>query len=166
MIVKMGWVVLSEKVTSCSVNDFFAGVDVWLKKPQVVNRRLLGAVILREHVLELSLQGTSDPPGGEWLWAYRLHRELGETTKQGSQLSGRTSEHSDSAISSRDVGEVPSGSPTDEGGVTCLVRELLPKMRSVLPKEDAIFLGNQPVVCDFIGLAVCTSLLHDVWHDF
>ena len=155
----MGWVVLSKEVTSCSVDDFFAGVDVWLKKPQVVNRRLLGAVILREHVL--SSQGRTSDPGDEWLWGYQLHRELGESTKQESQLSGRTSEHSNSTISSRDVGEVVSGSPADEGGVTCLVRELLPKRRSILPKEDAIFLGNERVVCDFIGLT-CLYKFTDV----
>lgn len=142
----MGWVVLSEEVTSCSVEDFFSGVDVWLRRPQVINRRLLGAVILREHVL--SSQGTSDP-GGEWLWAYQLHRELGESTRQGNQLSDRTSEHSDSVISGQEVGEVVSGSPADEVCATCLVRELLPKMRSVPPKEDVIFLGNECVLCDF-----------------
>lgn len=147
----MGWVVLSEEVTSCSVEDFFSGVDVWLRRPQVVNRRLLGAVILREHVL--SSQGTCDPEG-QWVWAYQLHKELGESIKQGNQLSDSTSEHSDSVISGEEVGEVVSSSPADEGCVTCLVRELLPKMRSVPPKEDAIFLGNECVFCDFIGLAV------------
>ena len=138
----MGWVVLSEEVTSCSVEDFFSGVDVWLRRPQVVNRRLLGAVILREHVL--SSQGTCDHEG-QWVWAYQLHKELGESIKQGNQLSDSASEHSDSVISGEEVGEVVSGSPADEGCVTCLVRELLPKMRSVPPKEDAIFLGNECV---------------------
>ena len=117
----------------------------------MVNRRLLGAVILREHVL--SSQGTCDHEG-QWVWAYQLHKELGESIKQGNQLSDRTSEHSDSVISGEEVGEVVSSSPADEGCVTCLVRELLPKMRSVPPKEDAIFLGNECVFCDFIGLAV------------
>ena len=117
----------------------------------MVNRRLLGAVILREHVL--SSQGTSDPEG-QWMWAYQLHKELRESIKQGNQLSDRTSEHSDSIISGEEVGEVVSGPPADERCVTCLVRELLPKMRSVPPKEDAIFLGNEYVFCDFIGLAV------------
>jgi len=42
----MAWTVLSTADASCSVEDFFAGVDVWMKRPQVVNRRLLGAIIL------------------------------------------------------------------------------------------------------------------------
>lgn len=32
--------------TNCSASEFLSGVDVWVKRPQVVNKRLLGAVIL------------------------------------------------------------------------------------------------------------------------
>ena len=32
--------------TTCSAEDFLSGVEVWVTRPQVVNRRLLGAVIV------------------------------------------------------------------------------------------------------------------------
>ena len=32
--------------TSCSAANFLSGVEVWLKRPQVINRRLLGAVLM------------------------------------------------------------------------------------------------------------------------
>lgn len=45
---KMSWTSLYEHAASCSVEDFYSGVDVWLKRPNVVNKRLLGAVIVAE----------------------------------------------------------------------------------------------------------------------
>ena len=33
--------------TSCGTEDFLSGLEVWLKRPQVVNRRLLGAVLVK-----------------------------------------------------------------------------------------------------------------------
>ena len=44
----MSWISLYEHEASCSVEDFYSGVDVWLKRPNVVNKRLLGAVIVAE----------------------------------------------------------------------------------------------------------------------
>lgn len=44
----MSWVTICECVASCSVEDFYSGVDVWLKRPNVVNKRLLGAIIVAE----------------------------------------------------------------------------------------------------------------------
>ena len=40
------WQEIGGLETSCSARDFLSGVDVWVKRPQVVNRRLLGAVIV------------------------------------------------------------------------------------------------------------------------
>lgn len=34
--------------TKCSASDFLSGVDVWVKRPQVLNKRLLGAVVIEE----------------------------------------------------------------------------------------------------------------------
>ena len=44
----MSWTNLYEHAASCSVEDFYSGVDVWLKRPNVVNKRLLGAVVVAE----------------------------------------------------------------------------------------------------------------------
>ena len=40
----MSWVPLSERKAVCSVDNFYCGVNVWLQRPNVVNKRLLGAV--------------------------------------------------------------------------------------------------------------------------
>ena len=133
----MGWTVLSETDTSCSVEDFFAGVDVWLRRPQVVNRRLLGAIILREHVLD-----SNSEPEGEWQWAYQLHREVQGSAEQGGQLYDVDGESLDSAI----IGlEVDKEDTHEKENVTCLVRELLPKMKSMPPVKDTILIGNEGV---------------------
>lgn len=34
--------------TKCSASDFLSGVDVWVKRPQVLNKRLLGAVVIED----------------------------------------------------------------------------------------------------------------------
>lgn len=44
----MSWVTLWEHAAACSVENFYSGIDVWLKRPNVVNKRLLGAVIVAE----------------------------------------------------------------------------------------------------------------------
>ena len=44
----MSWVLLSEHKAACSVDNFYSGVNVWLKRPNVINRRLLGAVTVVE----------------------------------------------------------------------------------------------------------------------
>lgn len=40
----MNWSIAAEEIVSCSVSGFYSGVDVWLTRPQVLNRRLLGCV--------------------------------------------------------------------------------------------------------------------------
>ena len=40
------WREIASVETNCSAEDFLSGLNVWLKKPQVVNRRLVGAVMV------------------------------------------------------------------------------------------------------------------------
>ncbi len=40
----MSWTTAAEEIVTCPVSGFYSGVDVWLKRPQVLNRRLLGCV--------------------------------------------------------------------------------------------------------------------------
>lgn len=42
------WKLCSSLETSCSGEDFFSGVDVWVRRPNVVNRKLVGVVNLLE----------------------------------------------------------------------------------------------------------------------
>ena len=62
----MSWKAEAECTVSCSVQDFYCGVDVWLERPQVVNRRLLGCVTVHKRQLDqdtsrtLSLHSSDD----------------------------------------------------------------------------------------------------------
>jgi tRNASer (uridine44-2'-O)-methyltransferase len=64
--------------TNCSASDFLSAVEVWVRRPQVVNRRLLGAVIVEEEAtkelkLEDRLQSDGMMTGAE---EHSLIREL------------------------------------------------------------------------------------------
>lgn len=37
--------------TSCSSEEFYSGVDVWIRRPNVINRKLLGAMVRLEGTL-------------------------------------------------------------------------------------------------------------------
>ena len=39
-------------IVECSVEDFASSLDVWIRRPQVVNKRLLGAVVKEESSAE------------------------------------------------------------------------------------------------------------------
>ena len=80
--------------TNCSAGDFLSGVDVWITRPQVVNRRLLGAVTV----------GGSGP------------RQEGG------------------------AGQLPrgAGGSLEEGEDDVVVRELLPRARSMEPRKEVV----------------------------
>lgn len=100
-----------ECAASCSVEDFYSGVDVWLKRPNVVNKRLLGAVIVAENdristepTLEVNVddhmeRGRQSMTVLAQLYCKELHREGKSEVQSAVLLKG-------------------------------VVRELLPKMRS------------------------------------
>lgn len=54
------WELQHSLETSCSSEDFYSGVDVWIRRPNVINRKLLGAVIRLE--APLSTAWTSKDP--------------------------------------------------------------------------------------------------------
>lgn len=43
---RRSWREIESLETGCDAADFLSGVEVWIKRPQVVNRRLLGAVLV------------------------------------------------------------------------------------------------------------------------
>ena len=53
----MEWIKFASVETACSKEDFFSGVEVWLTRPHVVNRRLLGSVVLQEEAVERGREG-------------------------------------------------------------------------------------------------------------
>lgn len=54
--------------TKCSASDFLSGVDVWVRRPQVINKRVLGAVVMEEE--------TRGERGGKGMVDEVLMREL------------------------------------------------------------------------------------------
>ena len=122
----MNWITLCEHAASCSVEDFYSGVDVWLKRPNVVNKRLLGAVIVAEND-RISLGGSVD----------------------GDVVRGRQSMVVLAQLYCKELhnGE---GDPEVQSAASLkgMVRELLPKMRSSSRGLEAVLtdLTNHSVV--------------------
>lgn len=54
------WQLKHSLETSCSSEELYSGVDVWIKRPNVINRKLLGAVIRLEGTLS-SAWASKDP---------------------------------------------------------------------------------------------------------
>jgi hypothetical protein len=111
----MSWATLCESAASCSVKDFYSGVEVWLKRPNVVNKRLLGAVIVAEND--------------------KISTECTAEVNDGGMVRGRQSMAVLAQLYCKDLQRAEEGSPGDsEIQSTALlkgvVRELLPKMRS------------------------------------
>lgn len=130
------WVVISEHKAACSVDNFYSGFKVWLERPNVVNKRLLGAVtVIQEQEICPTAQatGSSDEERGRHVLSAlsRLYFEE-ERRIAGSEACGDES---------RGRGEVPDGS-----GVGLMVkaslRQLLPKMRGAPKGFEAVLVDN------------------------
>lgn len=63
----MSWELKYSLQTSCSIEHFFSGVDVWVRRPNVVNRKLSGAVPRLERAFpsELNLLEQTNMTVGE-----------------------------------------------------------------------------------------------------
>ena len=49
-------------IVECSAEDLASSLEVWIRRPQVVNKRLLGAVVREESYSERALEnGSKDP---------------------------------------------------------------------------------------------------------
>jgi hypothetical protein len=48
------WKLKGSVTASCTEEEFYSGVDVWVRRPNVVNRKLLGAMIQLEGPLSAS----------------------------------------------------------------------------------------------------------------
>lgn len=44
----VSWVVAAEQSVDADFRGFLSGVEVWIQRPHVVNRRLLGATLVRD----------------------------------------------------------------------------------------------------------------------
>ncbi len=136
-----GWIeVASEEVVSgpVGVEDFWSAVDVWVRRPHVVNRRVLGAVILWEG------------PEGEGAWPAELTKQLDQEAPEGCDKT--TSSKCDINVSG-DTGEADTHVTEVDDHVThgdshvirkrrWIVRELIPRMRKMTNGREAILIGN------------------------
>lgn len=134
----MSWVTVCEYAASCSVEDFYSGVEVWLKRPNVVNKRLLGAVIVAEND-KISTERTL------------------EVNEDGGMVRGR---HSSMAVLAqlycKELQRTEEGDSEVQSTVLLkrVVRELLPKMRSSSRGMEAVLtdLTNRSVIfCPLSG---------------
>ena len=103
------WTCISECEVACSGADFHSGVEVWLRRPNVVNKRVLGAVFLEDKPLEdLS-------PDSQWVeWLTKL-------------CSDKSFQENETVMFST--------------GSRMIIRELLPKPRSMAPGREAVLIG-------------------------
>ena len=103
----MSWIPLCEHAAACSIENFYSGVDVWLKRPNVVNKRLLGAVIVAEEE-EIST----------------------ETLLDGDMERGRQSMVALAQLYTKELRRMGDLTVQSAVSVKGMVRELLPKTRS------------------------------------
>lgn len=112
--------------TTCSAEDFLSGVEVWVTRPQVVNRRLLGAVIVE---------------GGGAKAGEKVERRIGKE-KEHSQPT-LTAQSPDVCSHDNECAAVSGGLSWCGGRDSCTVRELLPRMRSMEPRREGVTTGRR-----------------------
>ena len=61
---KTHWETVCQLQTAADFSDFLGGVDVWIRRPHVVNKRLLGASILQERAVCEDDGGSGQPTTG------------------------------------------------------------------------------------------------------
>ena len=132
----MTWVSLSEHNAACSVDNFYSGVNVWLQRPNVVNKRLLGAVtLLEERYLTISTRSSDQDKvvddverGRQALLAlaqlYGEERQREDFSCKDKRQQGCDSHHQ--------------GEPWLKG----VLRQLLPKMRSASKAWEAVLIDE------------------------
>ena len=143
-IMSNSWVVLSELKAICSVDDFYCSVNVWLQRPNVVNKRLLGAVtVIDEKCVTIST------PSGENVDELERGRQVLATLSR--------------LYHEEMQGEACCTNSTREEAVPLkgVLRQLLPKMRSALNGWEAILFdeSNHSVVfCPLCSLELLSSI--------
>lgn len=139
----MSWVGLSELKVICSVDNFYCGVNVWLQRPNVVNKRLLGAVT----VIDEKRVSTSTQSG-----------ENVDVLERGRQVLATLSRLYDEEMQ----GEVCANNTREDAvRLEGVLHQLLPKMRSALKGWEAVlFNGNNHsvVFCPLSSLELPSSI--------
>lgn len=132
----MSWVLLSEHKAECSVDNFYSGVNVWLKRPNVINRRLLGAVTVAEEEELTCLSSSSKTPveNGEddVVRGRRLLTNLSQLYCEEMRLNDGVDKAAETSMSGSQTAVKLKG----------VVRQLLPKMRSSPKGWEAVLVDE------------------------
>ena len=119
------WRELGAQETTCSAEDFLSGVEVWVARPQVVNRRLLGAVVVE---------------GGGAKVGEKVERRIGGG---GDSKPTSRAQSPEVCFHDNECAAVSGGLNRCGGRASCTVRELLPRMRSVKPRREVVTTGRR-----------------------
>ena len=146
------WSVLSECKAACSADSFYSGVDVWLKRPNVVNKRLLGAITVLSNEDEeakkrsSSTEDSDDVVRGRQV-VHALARLYCEERRRDVDSSDERAEH-----------ELPEGGVAKVKGV---LRQLLPKMRSSSKGWEVVLIdqdNHSVIFCPLTSLKPPSSI--------
>lgn len=136
------WISAHSTITKGDFNGFLKAVDVWIERPHVVNRRLMGALIVKRTSVERLTSADIE----RWL------------LDEGTDLKHETSGHEDvdlpvksyveEANELKGYGESYYSGSCEENKYTVIVRKLLPKQ---VDRKDAIL--------ELVVLGMCIILL-------
>ena len=141
--IQVGWRSVNSATTTGDFSGFLKAVDVWIERPHVVNRRLMGALIVQrtsvEHLtskdIERSVKLLVDDQG-KYLFQGNCDKER-ETTKHDDIYVITKSNAGEANVVESCGKENYSGTRVcEKDRDTVLVRKLLPKQ---LDRKDAIF---------------------------
>ena len=121
----MPWRLKGRLETTSSYSDFYSGVDVWIRRPNVLNRKLIGAVIQLE-----SETGSRN-------WSLDDLDSIA-SLRVGDLLDGKSSVTEKEVEEMQDVDKTPSGS----GKSKLLVRQLLPRLKQIHSTHELIIIGT------------------------
>jgi len=134
--IQVGWISVNSATTTSDFSGFLKAVDVWIERPHVVNRRLMGALIVQRTSVE-----------------YLTSKDLERSVKllcddqENGNKERRTTKHDDIYVITKSDAEAnvleSRGKENHSGARVCeedrstvIVRKLLPKQ---IDKNDAIF---------------------------
>lgn len=144
----MSWRLEGSVSVSCSARDFYSGVAVWLERPNVVNKRLLGAVthfqtdyLKLVHLADAKVKEVGVTTPGCTKGGTVDRRETDSVVyKQPENKQIDSIVLSELLQVSRLVTEESvTGAPFNG---KCLIRELLPKMRNMPQSLEAVIISK------------------------
>ena len=141
---QVGWISVNSESTTSDFSGFLKAVDVWIERPHVVNRRLMGAFIVQKTSFESSLTCKDLERSMKLLfddqgkYLFQGNRDKEQETTKHDDIHVITKSNAGEANVLESCGkETTSGARVhEEDRNTVIVRKLLPKQ---IERKDAIF---------------------------